>query len=301
MDMRKRINFILIILLILVGCDWLIGAVSKDAIRNVRDVGVNQTNSAQALFSREADVLILGSSRANHSFDCSILEKELVLTCYNAGRDGMNIMYDGMIFFSYIERHVPKLVILDLTVPMLDNSWNETWRDMICFYGMSNPLDDIIDSLASPIERLQLQSNIYRYNKTWEWLLKAQIGEEQSALDGYRPMPVHEDHPNKTQVAKGAFIADNGNIDMLNKIANSCRDKGIRLILTYSPSLTIEKGNFPQFMADYGKKHQIPVFSWNGDSHFIDKPEWFYDMTHLNEDGAKAFTEDFCQRLSYVQ
>ena len=128
---------------------------------------------------------------------------------------------------------------------------------MICFYGMSNPLDDIIDSLASPIERLQLQSNIYRYNKTWEWLLKAQTGEEQSALDGYRPMPVHQEHPKDSKVENVSFTADSGNLAMLTRIVNTCSDKGIKIILTCSPSLIIEKGNFPQFLADYGKKTSL--------------------------------------------
>ena len=57
--MKKRIGSILIIVFIIVGCDWLVGAVTGKMIRNVRDVGVNQTNTAQALFSRKADVLIL--------------------------------------------------------------------------------------------------------------------------------------------------------------------------------------------------------------------------------------------------
>jgi hypothetical protein len=64
--------------------------------------------------------------------------------------------------------------------------------------------------------------------------------------------------------------------------------------------LIIEKGNFPQFIADYGKKQQIPVLNWNGDKKYTNKPEWFYDMTHLNENGARAFTKDFCQRLRNI-
>lgn len=298
--MAKKITFIGIILTIILGADLLIGAVSKDAIRNVKDIGVNQTNSAQALFSRNADVLILGSSRANHSFDCNIIEKELGLSCYNAGRDGMNIMYDGMVFFSYIERHDPKVVILDLTESMLDSSWNETWRDMICFYGMSDALDHIIDSLATPIEKLQLQSNIYRYNKTWEWLLKACTGEDQSTLDGYRPMPVHRDHPKGSKVVKQSFIADCGNVRMLDRIVNTCRDRNICLIITHSPSLKIERGEFPQFLSDYGEKQQVPVFNWNGDLRYMSKLDWFYDMTHLNEKGATVFTSDFCQKYRSI-
>ena len=128
--MKKRIGFILIIIGIVVGADLLVGAVTGKLIKEVPDVGVNQTNTAQALFSRTADILILGSSRANHSFDCKVLEDSLGMSCYNAGRDGQNMAYDAMVFFSYMERHKPKMVILDIASAMLDASWFDNLKEM---------------------------------------------------------------------------------------------------------------------------------------------------------------------------
>lgn len=295
--MKKKIYFVAIILFIVFGFDIMIGAVSKQAIKSVNDVGLNQTNSAQALFKRKADVLILGSSRANHSFDCKIMHNELGLSCYNAGRDGMNIMYDGMILFSYLERYIPKLVVLDLNASMLDDSWNETWQEMLCFYGMSEAVDEVINSQAKPIEMLKLQSNIYRYNKTWEWLLKARLSQDQSFLDGYRPMPVQHDSPGTVDSVNQTFKADKNNLEMLDKIVKRCKDRGIQLIITYSPSLIVDSGNFAKFLFDYGRKNNLVVFNWNGDVEYSSNPQWFYDKTHLNEDGAKNFTIDFVEKL----
>ena len=295
--MKKKIYFVAIILFIVFGFDIMIGAVSKQAIKSVNDVGLNQTNTAQALFKRKADILILGSSRANHSFDCKIMHNELGLSCYNAGRDGMNIMYDGMILFSYLERYIPKLVVLDLNASMLDDSWNETWQEMLCFYGMSEAVDAVINSQAKPIEILKLQSNIYRYNKTWEWLLKARLSQDQSFLDGYRPMPVQHDFSEGVDSVKQSFNVDKKNLDMLDKIVKKCRDCGIKVIITYTPSLIIDSGNFAKFLSDYGRKNNLVVFNWNGDVEYSSNPQWFYDKTHLNEDGAKNFTIDFVEKL----
>lgn len=100
----NKIKFIGVILLIVIGADLLIGAVSKSAIVNVKDVGVNQTNSVQALFKRQAEVLILGPSTANHHFDCQILKDSLGMTCYNAGRDGQNIIYNAMVLDAFLTR-----------------------------------------------------------------------------------------------------------------------------------------------------------------------------------------------------
>ena len=295
--MKKKIVFIFIIIAIVFCSDRIIGTISKNTIRNVKDVGLNQTNTVQALFSRKADILILGSSRANHSFDCKIMHNELGLSCYNAGRDGMNIMYDGMILFSYLERYIPKLVVLDLNASMLDDSWNETWQEMLCFYGMSEAVDAVINSQAKPIEMLKLQSNIYRYNKTWEWLLKARLSQDQSFLDGYRPMPVQHDSPGGVDSVKQSFNVDKKNLDMLDKIVKKCRDCGIKVIITYTPSLIIDSGNFAKFLSDYGRKNNLVVFNWNGDVEYSSNPQWFYDKTHLNEDGAKNFTIDFVEKL----
>ena len=295
--MKKKIYFVAIILFIVFGFDIMIGAVSKQAIKSVNDVGLNKTNTAQALFKRKADVLILGSSRANHSFDCKIMHNELGLSCYNAGRDGMNIMYDGIVLFSYLERYLPKLVVLDLNSAMLDDSWNDTWKEMLCFYGMTEAIDEVINNLANPIEKFKLQSNIYRYNKTWEWLLKAKYSQDQSFLDGYRPMPVQHDSPGTVDSVNQTFKADKNNLEMLDKIVKRCKDRGIQLIITYSPSLIVDKGGFARFLSDYGRKNHLVVFNWNGDVNYSSKPRWFYDKTHLNEDGAKYFTKDFLAKL----
>jgi len=44
-------------------------------------------------------------------------------------------------------------------------------------------------------------------------------------------------------------------------------------------------------------KKQVSVYNWNDDKKYTNRPEWFYDMTHLNENGAITFTKVFCQRL----
>lgn len=84
---------------------------------------------------------------------------------------------------------------------------------------------------------------------------------------------------------------------MLDKIVKKCRDCGIKVIITYTPSLIIDSGNFAKFLSDYGRKNNLVVFNWNGDVEYSSNPQWFYDKTHLNEDGAKNFTIDFVEKL----
>ena len=261
---KKRIGFVGLILLIVVGFDVLVGAVSGKLIKEVPDVGVNQTNTAQALFSRDADVLILGSSRANHSFDCRIMKDSLGMSCYNAGRDGQNIIYDAMVFFSYVERHVPKILILDIASAMMDESWFENLHDMNCYYGLSNPLDSIIDENAKWTDRLKLKSNLYRYNNTWQWLLNAYMAESKEDLDGYRPMPVNakSNFMASFQETK-TFAPDKRCVVYLDRIKDFCEKKKIHFILTYSPSLVVSrKGGVEEWIEVYAKSNNLVYYDY---------------------------------------
>ncbi len=297
--MKKRIGFILIIVFIVIGCDCLVGAVTGKMIRNVRDVGVNQTNTAQALFSRKADVLILGSSRANHSFDCRVLEDSLGMSCYNAGRDGQNMVYDAMVFYTYIERHLPKMVILDITGSMMDDSWFSHLHEMNCYYGLSEPLDKIVDENSSWIEKLKLKSNLFRYNNTWQWLLNAKMAKSAANLDGYRPMPVNVNNPFKVRFEKEKlYRADSRCVGYLRQIINTCKEKNIRIVITYVPSLSITlDGGVDKWAEKYCDSVLVPFVNFEKDSSFYNHSELFYDPTHLNEKGAELFTKSFIRKL----
>ena len=295
--MRKKIVFIAIILGIVVGCDLLIGAVTKDAILDVKDVGVNQTNTVQAFFKRTADVLILGPSTANHHYDCKILEDSLGMTCYNAGRDGQNIIYDAMVLEGFMTRCTPKLVIVDVTHSTLSDTWMASLNDFNCYYGFLKPIDDIIDSIGGPIDKIKRISNIYRYNKTWEWLLNARFAETAEDLNGYRPLDVKEIKGMSSTVENGNLKMNNQCLLYMNKIIDVCKEKKIKVLFVMSPSLIIDKGNFEEIVNGELSQKDLELLTWNGDTAFTNHPELFYDMTHLNARGAEVFTKDFIKRV----
>lgn len=298
--MRKKIVFIAIIIGIVVGCDWLIGAVTKDAILNVKDVGVNQTNTVQAFFKRTADVLILGPSTANHHYDCKIIEDSLGMTCYNAGRDGQNIIYDAMVLEGFLTRCTPKMVVVDVTHSTLSDIWMSSLNDFNCYYGFLKPIDDIIDSIGSPVDRLKRLSNIYRYNKTWEWLLNAKITKSAEDLDGYRPLEVKEIKGLMATKESGKFVMDERCRHYLHRIVATCKEKNVKILFAISPTLIIDEGNFAKDVNKVLKGKGLELMNWNGDTAYTNHPELFYDKTHLNAKGAEAFTKEFVGKVKDV-
>lgn len=97
---------------------------------------------------------------------------------------------------------------------------------------------------------------------------------------------------------QGQFQIDKKCMHYLNHIVQTCQANGIRLVFTRSPSLIIDKSNFVKEMQLYSQKKNVPYLSWNGDTTFTNHPELFYDMTHLNKEGAKIFTLLFLQRIN---
>lgn len=293
---KKYLGVVGAILLIVALCDFAVGVFSKKLILNVPDVGVNQTNAVQAMFKRNADVLVLGPSSANHHYNCKILEDSLEMTAYNAGRDGQNIVYAAMVLTANMERKAPKKVILDMSGVMLDGSWNSHLSDMNCYYGISNQVDSIIEDVSNWQDILKLHLNLYRYNNTWPWIVNGYLAKTQEDLNGYRPMPV-QNGKMKSSVSKSHFKADSVDMKYLNSIVGACKNRHIDLLICSSPCLRVDGGNFHQFMKDYCSKKGLRYLDWNGDTTYINHPELFYDMSHLNSIGADMFTKELVSKI----
>jgi hypothetical protein len=72
-----------------------------------------QYHTTYSIEKTKADLLIFGSSRANHHYQPEVFEKKMNLSFYNVGRDGVSIFYDYAVLQGILVRYCPKIVILD--------------------------------------------------------------------------------------------------------------------------------------------------------------------------------------------
>lgn len=293
----EKVYFSVVVLLFVGVMDLLISKVVGGLIKTAPDVGVNQTNTVQALFHNEAEILVLGASRANHSYVSQLLEDSLGLTTFNAGVDGQNIIYSTMIFNAYLKRTTPKVVVLDVLPSTLDSTWMSHLKDVYCFYGLENEVKKAVDEISSGIERIKLCSGLYRNNNVYPWLIHSRLSESKAELKGYRPLATKNGKsPFISKVVCNKFSVAPEPLRYLNMLVHECKSKGIRIIITYTPSLEIDNGNFLSYMKDFCDKEKIDFWSWNGDTLFTDNPNLFYDPGHLNDAGAKEFTLQFIKK-----
>ena len=66
-----------------------------------------------AIEKTNADILIFGSSRANHHYVPAIFEDSLKMKFYNTGRDGNGIFFQLAVLKSILKRYTPKIIIFD--------------------------------------------------------------------------------------------------------------------------------------------------------------------------------------------
>jgi hypothetical protein len=215
------------------------------------------------------------------------------MTCYNAGRDGQNIIYDAMVLEGFLTRCTPKIVIIDVGPVVMSEEWMSSLAEFNCYKGILTPIDSIIDDILTALDNVKLYSNIVKYNKTWEWLLNARLSKESSDMNGYRPLYVNHIARFQPKISKSHFTPYSVCMKYFNSIANTCKNHGIELIITRSPSMGIDMGNFAAFMDRYCKEHSILFLDWNGDTTYTNHSELFYDVGHLNAKGAEVFTKDF--------
>jgi hypothetical protein len=251
-----------------------------------------------AIEKTNAEVIILGSSRALYHYIPSIIEDTLGLDCFNTGSGGQNIYYHYGIINSILARYTPKIVILDLTdidYLITSDAFNtDKLSILLPYYDKYAAISEVIN-LRGHFEKVKLLSKTYPFNSqiysTVNSFIKAGNNPFLS-MDGYFPLYGKIKDPLKVEGDPGEFDPDPVKISYLQKIISECKDKGIRLIIINSPSFVYRKGKPLPFdlIKEIGNDYAIEVWDFTNDTIFL-KQEYFHDPAHLNDLGAHEFTD----------
>ena len=289
--MKKVIVNILIVLAIVVACDIVAGFVGDSILMSTPQVGMLQTDAHQALFKKKADVLILGSSRARHTYQPKMITDSTGLTAYNAGIDGHGMNYALIVMQSFLERCKPQVVLLDACAAMVTSEWlDNSIDDVKHFYGLNAPLTNYVSEYGSWQLQAKLHSNLYRLNSTPVWMAKA------------RALPVHEcdgyvsQHGNLADTAIVNFTNFETNeiqVKCFEQIIETCEKNNIKLMVYIAPSLEVT-AKFQRWMKVFAQRHHVTLYDYGCDPFFFNnRNRYFNDSDHLNDLGARIMTNIF--------
>jgi hypothetical protein len=296
------IGKLLLVLFIIYIFDLGIGKVLKVFYLRLGDGLYGQIN--YCIDSTSADVLILGSSRANHSYVPEVFE-EGPYTCYNAGRDGSFVLYNYALFKAVISRYTPKKIIIDISPDELSYSAAEYERlSLLLPYYQTHPeIRDIID-LRGPLERVKHVSSVYFYNSLIFQVVRGTMPNGKvkvQDMKGYLPLQKKMKFDTIDTLKFDPGNTDENKISALKDIISTCHKKKIDLVFVYSPIWKITQDSYcNQVITKLCTENGIEYIDMSNLPDFINRPDYFADISHLNDEGARVFSKMLRDKLMQI-
>lgn len=262
-----------------------------------KQISGQQYRTTYSMEKTTADILIFGSSRANHHYIPAVFEKEFGKECYNAGRDGSHIFYHYAVLQSVLKRYTPKIALLDFTIMDIQQEADSYDRlaSLLPYYASHPEIRETVE-LKSSMEKIKLLSKAYPYNSAALNILKGNTKKETSQEKndkGYLPLFKTWQKPLGMEPNTGNEPADSIKIKYMEKFITDCKNAGTKLYLVHSP-FYFKYTNRPaafETVAALAARYNVKVFDLSSDPFFAENTALFSDPSHLNDKGAHVFSE----------
>jgi len=245
-----------------------------------------------------SDVLIFGSSKAKNQYDPRILQDTLNLSVFNCGEHGMGILYNYGLWKVISKRYVPKVLVYEF-LPILDimtRDDNSIYINPLRrYYGKVEGIDSLFWSVDEN-ERYKMCASTYRYHNCTGF-----IGDYLHAgnryILGYSQPADNQGIKGDKGIAYPTYVVDSLKLYYLEKFIQEASPK-TKLIFVTSPMYS--------FHSDYGgltklkqlcSQNNIPMLDHFSDKEFVDSPELYIDMAHLNRKGSIKWSSKIASEL----
>ncbi|MGF7072416.1 hypothetical protein [Mucilaginibacter sp. R-33] len=247
------------------------------------------------VYNLNEDVLVLGSSRASHHYNSSLIKNGLNLSCFNGGRDGEGLLYSTAIFELALKRHVPKIVVLDVTSDVLSEKEDEKNRLSILLPYLKQ--SDVIGNMIEKKGRLELiKSHLqtYRYNGQVVSIFQHYFLLSGNTVMGFNPLDNKMDVSrvsNHTSLKPYSDSISADNAEALDFFINECRRQKIQLFVFVSPRYNDDtQQNSYLKLKSICNSNKVIFHDFTNDVYFKN-PEYYSDRAHLNGRGADLYTD----------
>lgn len=197
---------------------------------------------------QNADIVVLGNSRAVNAFFAPELEKQLDQSVFHLGFNGMSTEICEAILLDYLEyNETPDLVILEIINLSVSN---DLLKDLKLYAGMSDRIRVLTERDDPRLNMVCSIANLYRYNcelflrslyyigkSDQTWINSGNIDPEFAST--YRPAA--EDQ------AKNIYPVSGNNWEALLRIIEMCEEIGVDLKLVASPYLPELRDNLNSY------------------------------------------------------
>jgi hypothetical protein len=296
--MRSFIYKTIIITVFLFVIDYIVGF-SLDRLFTDLPSRESETSTIyRSLNTESADVLILGSSTANHHYNSLSLSDSLSMSVFNAGVDGFDILYSDIVYQSFVDRKDLKYVIIDIGEANVDGSWINRISYVRRYYGRNKAVTDFFDKETDWQQKIKLYSNLYRYNSSLNSIVSLLFFDRSpDNNNGYRPLYGSKSFEFKTI---NYFKPNAKCINHLTNIIEKCREKGTKVLIVKSPE-AIYNSAFVNWLQSFADSNSVSLLLECDNPIWRERKDLFYDGSHLNSDGSEILTRNVCKKLLSLQ
>lgn len=242
--------------------------------------------------SENPELIFVGSSRAQHHYDTPFINDSLHITALNLGEAGRGLTYSYAIIASYLHRHHPKVVILELLPDDLSGELNDRIKPLFPFVDSEKSISETAN-IADSKNFLLLNSHFLRYNSEIINIVKAIRHPYSNKNYGFIPLKdkKHTQHIERTHRVINEKI-DSVALKSLFNIVKICKQNNVKLAVAFSP----------EYFMPYPPPCIFHIIN-QLDIHLIDyrhyspdkTDEAFYDNYHLTGYGAREYTRYFIE------
>ena len=297
----KSLIFVFIVVII----DRTVGSVCQKLYNKSNDYNIFRLR--YTLDSTKEDILILGSSRAEHHFVPRIISQNIGLSVYNCGLGGEGLLFSLIQLKESLKRYKPKFILVEVSPNvLLDLESKEKLQILKPFYN-KDPLIYETLTAGKVFEKVKFLSSIYPYNSTILSLIKGCFKPKTDSLNGFKPLVGIIDTSrlsNKIDIMFPGPTIPSEKFITLKQLIALCCNNNIKIAIVSSPVYQMNK-NFDGMMTQIKRM----CLQQNKNVYFLDysrykslykQPVYFKDNLHLNYNGAKIFSEAISKELKEI-
>lgn len=284
-------KWILLKLLIFVGlffaADWALGALVGHFYAQSKNVNISDVNRG-FLEDANDDILVFGASELSHALISTKIEKETGLSTYNLACDACGIYYQYPLLKTLLDKHTPKAIIMSSGM-MREEDFNYLSR-LYPFYHKNNYVREMVDRL-DPREQFKLTLQGYIYNSKIIRILDS----KDDNLKGYVPLPPELSKIKDLEITTlrpGKNYEIQGDTSTyFEKFIQEAQAKGVKVYICSPPVLENVHPEYHRRVVELVEGSGASFIDFSKDAEILGNPDLFFDLTHLNHDGAEVATE----------
>lgn len=300
---------VLLLVVILFGVDRLVGA----AFVTMKDVALNRnpyhewTKTAYILDKCDAECLVVGSSKAERSYVTELLSDSLHLSIYNGGQGGCFFLFQNCVINMLLDRGQTKQIIWDVQPECIAEGATmqeyQNVRYLSPYYDSDTWAKAFVDS-EDERAALKMTCHMFRYNSKLVQYVLPIVGGGKKTRGGYNPLPTSGyNYPEMNKDKEGSIEELKLDVEKLRvyeKTLERCREKGVALTIFVSPSYIIKGTQYigaVDKLSEIANKYGYELKDYSSAPCFMGDNTLFKDAGHLNDKGARLYTETIISEL----